>query len=80
MKQERRAGGWIDALATALAHAGVPRADAAPLATDVVAGLQGALVLARALGDDELFTASLHRLGALVTARIAAPAAPHEVP
>ncbi|WP_198154010.1 TetR/AcrR family transcriptional regulator [Catenuloplanes japonicus] len=55
---------WIDALTVPLEQSGAR--EAGLLATDVVGGIQGALVLARALHDDDLFTRSLDRLQAQV--------------
>lgn len=61
---------WIDALAGALAAAGVPSDAAVDLARGTVAGIQGALVLARALDDPGVFGRELagmrERLGAAV--------------
>ncbi len=53
---------WIDALANALGRAGVDQPQAA--ATDVVAHIQGALMLSRALDDAQVFTRALNRLRA----------------
>lgn len=55
-------GAWIDALATALVRAGREPQDATALAKEVVGGIQGALVLARALDQTEIFTDTLSRL------------------
>lgn len=51
---------WVAALAGALAEAGRP--DAAALAEEVVAGIQGAIVLARALDDPGVFSRTAARL------------------
>ncbi|MBB2754417.1 UNVERIFIED_ORG: AcrR family transcriptional regulator [Rhizobium aethiopicum] len=51
---------WIGALRSALTRAGCSEAQA--LAEEGVAGIQGALVLARALGDELIFTRSLETL------------------
>lgn len=53
---------WQDALATALRRDGKGRTEAAELAEDVVAGIQGALVAARACDDPALFARALRRL------------------
>ncbi|NDV04253.1 TetR/AcrR family transcriptional regulator [Rhodococcus sp. IEGM 248] len=52
---------WVDSLAGALADAG-HGTQSRPLAEEVVAGIQGALVLARALDDPGSFTRILTRL------------------
>lgn len=53
---------WNDALTAALSRAGSDRAEAAALAEDVLAGIQGALVLARAADDAKVFARTLARL------------------
>ena len=53
---------WIEALAGALRKAGLPGAEAKALAEEAVVGIQGALTLARALGDETIFGRSLARL------------------
>lgn len=53
---------WIAALAAALQRGGRAAADAAALAEEVVGGIQGALVLARAHDQPELFMRALARL------------------
>ncbi|MES2069225.1 MAG: TetR/AcrR family transcriptional regulator [Pseudomonadota bacterium] len=53
---------WAEALAAALARAGRDPASAADLAEDVVAGIQGGLVLARALNQPKAFARTLERL------------------
>lgn len=53
---------WIQALQQALRHAGLDGAEATALAEEVVAGIQGALILARALDDTDFFTRNLQRL------------------
>jgi TetR/AcrR family transcriptional repressor of lmrAB and yxaGH operons len=55
--------GWIEALRDALMRAGYERVKATQDAEEAVLGIQGALVLARATGDGELFARSIHRLG-----------------
>jgi AcrR family transcriptional regulator len=55
---------WVTALERALIRAGTDAAAAARLAEATVAGVQGALVLARALGDNAVFTRALRRLAA----------------
>jgi AcrR family transcriptional regulator len=58
---------WIAALKQALIRASVDVDTADGLAEDVVLGIQGALVLARAIGDETLFTRALSRLSASVS-------------
>ena len=53
---------WDEALAAALRRAGYERAEAAALSEDLLAGIQGALVLARAADDAKVFTRTLGRL------------------
>ncbi|EJZ20715.1 TetR/AcrR family transcriptional regulator [Rhizobium sp. Pop5] len=53
---------WIDALRSALMRAGCPREEAQLFAEEAVAGIQGALVLSRALDDKRLFIRSLKAL------------------
>lgn len=53
---------WIEALAGALARAGVPATQADALAEEAVIGIQGALMLTRALGDETVFGRTLERL------------------
>lgn len=53
---------WIEALAGALMRAGVGATEAQELAEEAVVGIQGALMLARALGDDSIFGRALGRL------------------
>jgi AcrR family transcriptional regulator len=55
---------WIDALSDCLTRAGSDRQAAQLLATDIVSGIQGALVLSRALQNPGLFRESLTRLRA----------------
>ncbi|QND48728.1 TetR/AcrR family transcriptional regulator [Rhizobium lusitanum] len=55
---------WIEALAGALIRGGVKEAEAHALAEEAVVGIQGALMLARALGDDRVFGRALRRLKA----------------
>ena len=59
---------WISALHAALVQAGCGDETATSLAEDVVAGIQGALVLTRATGDMDFFGRTLTRLAARVTA------------
>ena len=54
---------WRDALAAALARAGLPAAEADDRAEEAVLAIQGALVLARALNDPAVFGRALERLG-----------------
>ncbi|HEY9324329.1 MAG TPA: TetR/AcrR family transcriptional regulator [Agromyces sp.] len=60
---QRYFGAWIDALRTALHDGGAGRG-ADDAATDIVSGIQGALVLARALDDISLFHGALERMRA----------------
>jgi TetR/AcrR family transcriptional repressor of lmrAB and yxaGH operons len=60
---------WIAALAYPLACAGVP--DALARAEDAVAGIQGALVLARALNDPAVFTRQLAEMQARLLSALA---------
>ena len=53
---------WVDALAAALLRGGHDAVNAQALAEDVVGGIQGALVLARAAGEPELFMRALARM------------------
>ena len=53
---------WVQALAAALQRGGRDAASAQALAEEVVGGIQGALVLARAADEPELFMRALERL------------------
>lgn len=53
---------WIDALAAALVRLGRNPSEARALANEVVGGIQGALVLARAFDQTDIFTEALSRL------------------
>ncbi|MCW5694885.1 MAG: TetR/AcrR family transcriptional regulator [Pseudolabrys sp.] len=53
---------WRAALAAALRRAGHARGEAAELSEDILAGIQGALVLARAADDHAIFSRALKRL------------------
>jgi len=53
---------WIDALASALERGGHAPEAARELAEDAVGGIQGALVLARAADEPELFMRALERM------------------
>ena len=59
---------WRAALASALRRAGHARGEAAEMAEDVLAGIQGALVLARAADDPKVFSRALKRLSRRVAA------------
>ena len=63
--------GWVGALTICLTRAGCAPENAATLAEDAVLGIQGALVLARALNDPGLFTRSLQRLAKAMDAALA---------
>jgi AcrR family transcriptional regulator len=54
--------GWIEALAAALARAGAEGGEARAAAEEAVSGIQGALVLSRALGDEAVFGRAVERL------------------
>jgi len=53
---------WVDALAVALERGGRDAGEARSLSEDVVGGIQGALVLARAADEPELFMRALVRM------------------
>jgi len=55
-------GRWVTHLADALARGGHGKADAAELAVECVAAIQGALTLARAANDLDVFSRALRRL------------------
>jgi AcrR family transcriptional regulator len=57
---------WVRALESVLIRSGAEPATAATLAEEVVLGIQGALVLARALHDDTVFSRAIERLRKLV--------------
>ncbi|WP_448953748.1 TetR/AcrR family transcriptional regulator [Labrys neptuniae] len=57
---------WRDALADALQRLGLAADTARDRAEDIVAGIQGALVTARAFGDPSLFARQLARLKASI--------------
>jgi TetR/AcrR family transcriptional repressor of lmrAB and yxaGH operons len=59
---------WIDALTVCLVKAGREPQQARALAEEAVAGMQGAIVLARALGEREAFSRALTRLNARIVA------------
>ncbi len=53
---------WIGALEAALRREGKDAKTAAALAEEIVVGIQGALVIARALDQPAVFTSTLRRL------------------
>lgn len=53
---------WHKALVSALMRAGHPRSDAMDLSEDILSGIQGALVLARAADDPMIFSRALKRM------------------
>ena len=53
---------WVDALASALTRGGTPHEAALASAEEVVVGIQGAIVLARALGRTDIFEGTVERL------------------
>ena len=60
---------WQDALATALVRAGRDKATAGQVAEEVLVGIQGSLVLARALNDPGVFVRAVQRLEAVVSSQ-----------
>ena len=56
-------GAWIDALAAALRDAGLPKGVARARAADAVIRIEGALILAGAMGEVSPFTRTLEQLG-----------------
>ena len=62
---------WISAFASCLVHAGVESALASAQAEEAVLGIQGALVLARALNDEMVFTRTIQRLSTAIDELIA---------
>ncbi|MGE8131861.1 TetR/AcrR family transcriptional regulator [Methylobacterium sp. NPDC080182] len=52
---------WIFSLAQCLESGGVSKSQASQLAEEVISGIQGAIVLARALEDDAVFLRVVHR-------------------
>lgn len=62
---------WMVALRKALIRAGVKAAIADRVAEECVAGIQGALVLARALDDDAVFARAIDRLAQSANAIVA---------
>ncbi|MHA6481744.1 TetR/AcrR family transcriptional regulator [Paenibacillus sp. strain BS8-2] len=61
---------WIDALCAALTRAGADASSAMALAEHVVVGIQGGLLLARALGDERIFDRTLSSLSDRVEASL----------
>jgi TetR/AcrR family transcriptional regulator, lmrAB and yxaGH operons repressor len=53
---------WLRSLARSLTRAGVAASEARSRAEEVVLGIQGALVLTRALNDEKVFARTLERL------------------
>jgi hypothetical protein len=53
---------WIDALTGALVRSGRPASEATAAAENAVFGIQGALVLSRALDDKALFKRALDQM------------------
>lgn len=60
--------GWIAALAGALTRSGRGKRQAEALAEEAVAGIQGAIVLARALDDPRAFSRAMAKLRASLAA------------
>lgn len=63
---------WIEALADALRRGGLRKPEARRLAEEAVAGIQGALTLARALDDAAIFGRVLRELEARMSRALAA--------
>ncbi|WP_230480950.1 TetR/AcrR family transcriptional regulator [Sphingomonas sp. Leaf21] len=63
---------WIAAIQTVLIRGGIEEGHATILAQDVVSGIQGAILLSRALNDPGLFRATLGRLTARLYTALAA--------
>lgn len=61
---------WIAALAGCLENGGAAPALATALAEEAVSGIQGAIVLSRALGDEASFGRAIDRLRSLLLAAI----------
>jgi len=57
---------WRDALGDALVRAGLERKEAKERAEEIVAAIQGAIVLARALGEPAPFRRAMRRIRAMV--------------
>ncbi len=61
---------WMASLADALTRAGLDEAQARALAEDCVAGIQGGLVLARAMNESDVFVRAVQRLAGTVASAI----------
>ena len=61
---------WIEALRNALIRAGLDSSLAAELAEDSVSGIQGALVLGRAMKETEFFSRSVRRMAQRMDAEL----------
>jgi len=59
---------WADALSGALRRSGLSRAQARSVSEDVLAGIQGGLVIARAFDDNSYFEREIKRLRARLKA------------
>lgn len=57
---------WMDSLAGALRRLGIGKSEARALAEEIVAGIQGGLVLARAVDDKKIFTDTIKRYKARI--------------
>lgn len=66
---------WIKALREALVRAGMNRRPAQHLAEECVSGIQGGLVVSRAIGNADLFVRTVRRLASRVDVELAAAAA-----
>jgi TetR/AcrR family transcriptional regulator, lmrAB and yxaGH operons repressor len=65
---------WVEAVRAALKRDGFKNAEATAKAEEIVAGIQGALVLARATNDSGAFTRTIIRLRQTYAKRLAQPA------
>lgn len=62
---------WIASLSQCLMRAGLGAAETKAVAEDIVLGIQGALVLARALNDEGIFSRALQRMADSTAQKIA---------
>lgn len=61
---------WIEALSAALVRIGVSKAAADQLSEETIGGIQGGLILSRALNDESVFERTLARLAQRVSTYI----------
>lgn len=57
---------WIDCLSSRIVRLGGAQEESRALAVQIVGGIQGAVVLSRAMDDDELFVISMNALSARI--------------